>query len=180
MAPTCRFPVALVRSRHRISGRVCRSKGGFSDLGTVRSFHPVPCNRAGTHSRCSSLHPPDLCRVRSFRPEPSTPGDIHSMSDDGSHNRSRSPAVAGNTEQWRAALTRVCQARYRATSRWRFAGVGARSADRWLPARIRRRGGQPRNESRNARTTWTRRHSGRACTGGGHGPVKNPHRASHD
>jgi hypothetical protein len=63
----------------------------------VRSFHPVPCNRAGIHSRCSSHHRPDLCRVRSFRPEPSTPRDIHSMSDDGGRSRSR---AVDNIERW--------------------------------------------------------------------------------
>ena len=71
--------------------------------------------------------------------------------------------------------------RCRAIRRWRFAGDGAkRSTDGQLPACGRRRCGQSRNESSNARTAGTWRHSGRAYTIGCPGSVKNPHRASHD
>ena len=55
-------------------------------IGRVRSFRPVPCNRVGIHSRCSSYHPRctshhPICRARSSHPVLSNLAGTHSMSD---------------------------------------------------------------------------------------------------
>jgi hypothetical protein len=86
---------------------------------------------------------------------------------------SAAQVIGGKNDQRESTCDR------RTARRWYFAGCGARSPDRRLPARIRRRGGQPCCTC-SAWTTRTWRHSGRACTVGGHCAVKNPHGASHD